>query len=167
MDRVKASVRSGRRFLTFVHFRLTSAMLRALGSTRRRSTRLQPTVLLPPCTCRFPFVASPLAATARNYVPSTSRARLHNSVPRNTRPQLATATDQATAIAGEAPPLLVQPNKMQMRPYQLDIINAVLDALREGPYTRLGVSAPTGKSRRSTRAEEEQTAGGPKVLWDA
>lgn len=54
-----------------------------------------------------------------------------------------------------------------MRPYQLDVINAVLGTLREGEYTRLGVSAPTGEFGSRERLRTRRAGKGGKRLQDS
>ncbi|KAK4046631.1 putative ATP-dependent helicase IRC3 [Microbotryomycetes sp. JL201] len=55
-------------------------------------------------------------------------------------PEGRAAVDEARAQSAPA-----SSGRMQMRPYQVDCINAVLQELEQGHLTRLGVSAPTGK----------------------
>jgi len=125
-------------------------MLRAAG--RRKMLQSTRAHSLPPCTCSASaLVASPFASTSRLQL-------LHSAPTRYARPKKASVqpTDStlpphiptealdAEPVAG--PSAALEPTRMQMRPYQLDVISAVLDTLREGEYTRLGVSAPTGAS---------------------
>lgn len=48
--------------------------------------------------------------------------------------------------ADEGPSEEIPPSTFQLRPYQVDCIEACLKALREGGVSRIGVSSPTGQS---------------------
>lgn len=52
--------------------------------------------------------------------------------------------DEAAGEEEAADDVLPGSSTFRLRPYQLDCVEAVLQALRDG-YTRIGVSAPTGK----------------------
>ncbi len=54
-------------------------------------------------------------------------------------------TESALAEEEAADDVLPGSSAFRLRPYQIDCVEAVLSALRDG-YTRIGVSAPTGKS---------------------
>lgn len=157
----------------FVYYPMLRAAVRSKGS------QLPTSQSLPPCTCRptAALVASPLA--------STSRLQLfHSAAPRYARPKKReqlidsavptySSTEALDAESAEAGPsasaVALEPTRMQMRPYQLDVINAVLGTLKEGEYTRLGVSAPTGRSSlpEQLRTDRASEGGGARACSEA
>lgn len=51
-------------------------------------------------------------------------------------------------VARTTPPFF-SPHNLRLRPYQVDCITAIIDTLKQGQYSRLGVSSPTGEFKNS------------------